>query len=149
MVMGEKARQQRLAALQVLGHIFRFDGSTEDTERDSLRTFGGLELDDAELGGVLGEPIAFEDSIAAVTSKKVRKLCLKTARLIAHAHHSLYDEEARIALVRDAWKMEKGGDPEPHRNRPTDIAELSRRFTHGEASAAEMAQKIRENLGED
>lgn len=145
----KKGREQALAGVRVLRHVVAANGAIGAAERAALRGFRELDLDDAKLDLVLNEGIELEDAVRAVTSKKVRKAVLKAARAIAHEHGSTREEEAVIAQMREAWGIEKGGDPGPHKNRPTDISELSRRFLFGEASTGEVAQKIKESLGED
>ncbi|MCB9596117.1 MAG: hypothetical protein H6719_25570 [Sandaracinaceae bacterium] len=139
---------ERLAGLRVLRHLVWIDGRVDPIERDALQRFAGV--DAAALDAALADPIPLDDAIAAVEDPEVRHAVLKTARWIAHEHRSQNDDESFVARVRDAWGLEKHfDDPDALRGRDTDISELSRRFTHGEASAKELARKIRDDLGED
>lgn len=140
--------EERRAGLRVLRHLVWIDGAVDPVERDALQRFAGL--DHAAIDAALAEAVPLAEAIAAVEDPDVRRAVLKTARWIAHEHRSHNDDESFVAHVRDAWGLEKHfDDPDSLRGRDTDISELSRRFTHGEASAKELARKIRDDLGED
>lgn len=149
LIMGEK-RDRAVAGLRVLRHLVFFDERVDPSERAALRGFGGIELDDVELDAIFSEPIAFTDAIEGLTHAGTRKQVLRTARSIAHGRRSTHEDEAAIAKVRNAWGMRKKTKPAAaYKDRQTDLSELSRRFTHGEAGLGEMVRKIRDNLGED
>ncbi|MEZ4339148.1 MAG: hypothetical protein R3B82_21215 [Sandaracinaceae bacterium] len=140
--------EQHIAGLRVLRHLVWIDGGVDPVEREALERFAGV--DDATLDEVLANPVPLDEAIREVFDPEVRRMVLKTARWIAHEHRSQNDDESFVARVRDAWGLKKKfDDPEKLRGRPTDISELTRRFTHGEASAKELARKFRDDLGED